>query len=228
MFGADGWGRRFKRGQSRGAPGIARYEHYLGPRYRTLRYAFEQFATINGRTAVELGTSRSFVSGGHKGVMVNDARYWKPGRPERWDWGGGLFTRMCPLHLGERVGFTFHSVDISGDAIEISKVMTADYAHLVNYHLMSSVDFLRGFEGPIDLLYMDAGETGSGADELHLAEAHVVVGRGLLSRRGIVLIDDVNMPGTTASKGRLSIPYFLEHGFELAMFEYQAALRAPA
>ena len=212
----------------RGAPpeGIERYRRLLGARYPTFRYAFDAFEAIGGRTVVELGTSRSFVDGSHPGVMVNDPQLWRPDRPKQWDWGGGLFTLMCPLHLA-RLAPTVHSVDISPDAIAISRVITAEYVPLVRHHLMSSVDFLRGFEGHIDLLYMDAGETDAGADELHLAEARIVVERQLMSPGGIVLIDDVKLPKSTASKGRLSIPFLREHGFELALSGYQAVLRAP-
>jgi hypothetical protein len=207
--------------------GIERYEEYLGPRYQTFLDAFNAFIAIGGRTIVELGTTRSFVSGGHPGCMVNDAKYWKPAEPRLWDWGAGMFTRMCPIHLkGYRP--QIHSVDISAEAIEISRVITADVADLITYHHSTSEEFLNAFPEPIDLLYMDAGETGQGAEQLHFREASIVLGRQLLSPRGIVLIDDVNIPGQSTSKGCLSIPLFLQHGFRIRSMGYQVVLQRPS
>ncbi len=181
---------------------------------------------MGGRTVVELGTSRSFVSGDRPGCMVNDTRYWKPATPEAWDWGAGIFTRMCAEHLYPHRP-RIHSIDVSADAIEISRVITADFADLVTYHHMSSEAFLAGFAGPIDLLYMDTGETGPEASALHLREAELVVGRGLLSHDAIVLVDDVNLPGQTVSKGELSIPYLCRNGFAIALSDYQVVLHRP-
>jgi hypothetical protein len=44
--------------------GIDLYRRYLGARYSTFRCAFDLFVAMRGRTIVELGTTRSFVSGG--------------------------------------------------------------------------------------------------------------------------------------------------------------------
>ena len=41
-------------------------------------------------------------------------------------------------------------------------------------------------------------------------------------------LPDVNIPGTTASKGKLSIPFLREHGFEIRMSGYQVAMQRPA
>lgn len=158
--------------------------------------------------------------------MVNDVRYWKPDEPRIWDWGAGMFTRMCPIHLKDYHP-QIHSVDISAQAIEISRVITADVADFITYHHSTSEDFLNSFKEPIDLLYMDAGETGEEADQLHFREASIALARNLLSPRAIVLIDDVNIPGQTASKGRLSIPLFLRHGFRIRAMGYQVVLQRP-
>jgi hypothetical protein len=206
--------------------GIEKYREYLGPRYATLLDALETFIAIGGKTIVELGTTRSFVSGGFPGCMVNDPRYWAPAEPHLWDWGAGVFTRVAAEHLQEH-GPQIHSVDVSLAAIQISQVITADLAHLITYHHASSEDFLRSFTGTIDLLYMDAGETGLGADQLHLREAMIVVERRLLSPRGVVLIDDVHIPGTKDSKGRLSIPFLCQQGFQIRTSGYQVVLQAP-
>jgi len=158
--------------------------------------------------------------------MSTDPKYWQPRSPRKWDWGAGMFTRMCACELHERRP-SIHSVDTSADAIAISRIATSDWPGLVTFHHMTSEAFLRTFDGSIDLLYMDTGETGDESAELHAREAAIVLSRGLLARRGIVLIDDVHVPGRTASKGARSIPLFCAHGFEVLIEDYQVVLQRP-
>jgi hypothetical protein len=204
--------------------GIEQYEKYLGARYKTFHYAFESFLTAGGRVVVELGTTRSFVGGDRPGTMVNDVRYWNPSRPRHWDWGAGVFTRMCAVHL-KHVSPEIHSVDLSPEAIAISKVITQDFGSLVTHHESTSENFLSSFPKKIDLLYMDTGETSQEAEELHLREARIVVARELVSPGGVVIVDDVNVPGKSSSKGRLSIPFLSEHGFAVVLSDYQVVLK---
>jgi hypothetical protein len=206
--------------------GIEKYQQYLGYRYASFKRAFDEFVLINGKTIVELGTTRSFVSGGVRGCMVNDRKYWYPNNPARWDWGAGMFTRVCAESL-RLYAPDIHTVDISEDAIEISKETTKEFEQFVHHHLESSEAFLSCFSGQIDLLYMDSGETDEQADELHLREAQIVIGKDALSRKAIVLIDDVNIPSCSDSKGRYSIPFFRQKGYEVLMWDYQVILQRP-
>ena len=41
----------------------------------------------------------------------------------------------------------------------------------------------------------------------------------------MILIDDVNISGTTASKGRYSIPFLCQHGWEVKLAGYQVVLQ---
>lgn len=204
--------------------GIEKYRDYLGARYRTFRLAFDEFLRVGGRTIVELGTARSFVPGGTAGCMVNDPRYWQPDRPETWDWGAGLFTRICAEHL-QAARPEIHTVDISADALAISRVIAADYHDFITFHHASSKDFLRRFAKRIDLLYMDAGESGPDAERLHLREAQIAIAYDRFSPRALVLVDDVDIPGSAESKGRLSIPYLCRNGFEVRASDYQVLLQ---
>ncbi len=204
--------------------GIEHYKQYLGNRFNTLRYAFESFKTNAGQTIVELGTSRSFVSGGNEGCMSSDRKYWKPNDPSKWDWGAGIFTRMCAMHL-QASRPEIHTVDCDPNAIEISKVISAEYRELITYHVVTSESFLKSFEGKIDFLYMDAGETQNGAAQLHLRESKIAIDRGLFSAKAIVLIDDVTIPGRKESKGTHSIPYLTAHHFKVQRLDYQAVLQ---
>lgn len=203
-------------------------------RYYTFKMVFEHFKKNNGHVVVELGTSRSFVHGGHPGCNLDDIHYWTPQEPKNWDWGAGFFTRIaaeCLLHLNPMI----HTIDIMSAHIERCKIITADFSTYLVYHVASSVDFLKNCaEHSIDLLYVDTGDMTpiEPTAQLQLAEAAVIVERNLLAPNGIILIDDVRNQtpkqyGETSElgKAKYSIPYFLAHGFEVVADEYQVVLQ---
>jgi predicted O-linked N-acetylglucosamine transferase (SPINDLY family) len=204
--------------------GIEQYQHYLGERFKTFVTAFDLFVSIKGKVIVELGTTRSYVPAGVEGSAVNNSSFWDINNHKKWDWSAGIFTRMCAMHL-EQYEPEIHTVDISPDAIEICKVITNDYAHLISYHVMPSENFLNNFSGKIDLLYMDTGESEEQADIIHLKEARIAISRDLFSENAIILIDDVNIPGKYISKGRYSMPFLYQNGFGLKVFDYQVILQ---
>lgn len=203
-------------------------------RYYTFKMAFEHFKKNNGHVVVELGTSRSFVHGGHPGCNLDDVSFWNVNNPQDWDWGAGFFTRMaaeCLLHLHPII----HTVDIIDSHIERCKIITADVNECIQYHVMSSVDFLKECAPQsIDLLYVDTGDMTpiEPTALLQLEEACVIVEQDLITSHGIILIDDVRnqtpkLYGETSDlgKAKYSIPYFLAHGFEIIADEYQVILR---
>ena len=100
---------------------------------------------------------------------------------------------------------------------------------------MSSEDFLSSGEGQIDFLYMDTGDMHpiEPTAELHLREAQLIAGCDIMSKNGVILIDDVR--NTTPKivdneesdygKAKYSIPFLLRNGFDLVMDEYQVVLQ---
>ena len=210
------------------------FRHYqITPqsRYATFKEAFTRFARNRGKIVVETGTSRSFVTGGLPGCLSSDPQYWNPYKPENWDWGAGIFTRVaaeCLASLNPQI----HTIDIIAEHISRCKIMTEDFKGIIEYHVASSVDFLKKCDlvGKIDLLYLDAGDTGEECAKLQLQEVRTVVKRGLMSPHGLILIDDVKVlttaDDTTAlGKAKYSIPFLLNNGFEIVMDEYQVLLR---
>jgi hypothetical protein len=213
------------------------WSHYTSipaSRYYTFRTAFERFKANNGTVVVELGTSRSFVHGGHPGCNLDDISYWNVQKPQDWDWGAGFFTRMaaeCLAHLNPVI----HTVDLIASHIERCKIITADVNSYLVYHVASSVDFLQNCEpGSIDLLYVDTGDMTpiEPTAMLQLEEAKIIVEQDLLSSNGIILIDDVRNQTpkqfgeiSELGKAKYSIPYFLAHGFEIIADEYQVILQ---
>lgn len=202
-------------------------------RYYTFKRAFEEFIANKGETIVEVGTSRSFVHGGLIGCNSDDVRFWQPKNPAAWDWGAGFFTRMVAECLEDQA-ITFHTVDLISSHIKRCQIMTAEFNHFLQYHVASSVDFLRDFKGTIDLLYLDTGDMTpiEPTANLQLEEAEVVVQKNLIPIGGLILIDDVKNQtpkkfGETSDlgKSKYALPYLLKNGFEIIEDEYQVLLR---
>ena len=204
-------------------------------RYDTLKKAFELFEENDGEIVVELGTTRSFVHGGLPGCNTSNMRHWTPKEPANWDWGAGCFTRMAASSLAH-LEPEIHTIDIAQEHILRCKVMTRDFMDLLNYHVTSSVDFLRtcNFENGIDLLYLDTGDITpiEPTALLQLEEAQVIVERDLIAPKGIILIDDVRNQTpkkfgepSDLGKAKYSIPYLLKNGFEIIADEYQVILQ---
>lgn len=204
-------------------------------RYDSFSEAFSQFEKNGGKIVVELGTTRSFTHGGLPGCNLDDPVFWQPDHPETWDWGAGFFTRMAALSL-HHLHPEIHTVDLIPSHIERCKLMTADLTDIISYHLSDSCQFLSSCHFPegIDLLYLDTGDMTpiEPTALLQLEEAKLVVERNLISEGGLILIDDVRNrtpkqfgESSDLGKSKYSLPYLLEHGFEIVMDEYQVLLR---
>ena len=201
----------------------------------TFRLVFEHFVKNDGKTIVELGSTRSFTHGGLEGCNKDNPQYWTPNAPENWDWGAGLFTRMaaeCLYHVHPEV----HTVDIEFAHLKRCQLITAPYSSIIQYHHASSLNFLRicQFADGIDLIYLDTGNMTPIEEtaRLQLEEVEIIVERGLLSKHGLLLIDDVKNQTpklfgdrSGLGKSKYSLPYLLEHGFEIVADEYQVVLR---
>lgn len=205
-------------------------------RSQSFGFAFAHFARHGGRRVVELGTLRSFVHGGLAGCNSDDVSWWRPDAPENWDWGAGCFSLLAAICLGP-LQPAIATVDLSATHLDRCRLMTAGFAHLFTYHHSDSVDYLRSLpRRSVDLLYLDTGDMWpiEPAAEQQLAEARAIVEADVLSRDGLLLIDDVRNAtperhGDTSrlGKSKYALPYLLEHGFALAFDGYQVALTPP-
>jgi hypothetical protein len=204
-------------------------------RYDTFLKAFDYLDSIANPVVVELGTSRSFTHGGHPGCNLDDVSFWMPDHPEYWDWGAGFFTRMVAISLNH-LAPSIHTVDIVPNHINRCKIMTQDVSLNISYHVSSSEDYLSTchFPNGIDLLYLDTGDMTpiEPTALLQLREAKIIVQRDLIAKNGLILIDDVKNQTpvkfgekSNLGKSKYSLPYLLDHGFEIVMDEYQVLLR---
>jgi len=171
---------------------------------------------------IELGSSRSFVTGGLEGCMSTNIKYWNPNEPKLWDWGAGIFAKVFSENLKE-VKHKLYTIDPNSDAIAIVKVMCNNYEN-VSIIQDYSTNFINNFNDKIDFLYMDHMETSEEAAKQHLEDAKIIIEKDLMNTNGIILIDDIGS-NIIGGKGKYSIPFLLENGYEIVMHEYQVLMK---
>jgi hypothetical protein len=201
-------------------------------RYHSFKYAIEYIKTNKLMNVLELGTSRSYVDGRFKGCNESDDKYWEPSNPEKWDWSAGLFTKIFSEEFNGKINID--TLDSNKEHLRRCKVMLGDNAKNVNFIKSTSEDYLKTTDKKYDVIYLDTGDMTPVEDTalLQLIESNQIVERELLNKNGLLIIDDVRNPtpkiaGETNNlgKAKYSIPYLLEHNFEIIMNEYQVILK---
>lgn len=203
-----------------------KHSDFLGIRRSTFEKAYELIKNRIDNTKVynivELGTSRSFVSN----YIIDDITYWKPNEPHKWPWNDGFFTKLFAdnMALLDDCKFRIYTVDPCDKANKVVKTVLKNNEN-VEIIQGYSTDFLENFDKKIDFLYMDHLENGEEASRQHLLDTKLILERNLLHDDSIILIDDSpvnNYCDDFPSKGKYSIPYFTENGYDLITHEYQA------
>lgn len=193
-------------------------ERGIKSRWETLSYIVQRYQPS---TIVELGTLRSFCVD-PLGACRYDLNYWKPNNPSYWDWGSGLFSLLMAEEFSD-TNCIIHTIDIIEDNLNICKTYTASHKKRFNYHSCGSSNFLKSYNGSIDLLYMDhSTDLKDSTQPLHLNDARIIVERNLIPKGGLILIDDYFIPEW--KRCQLSLPYLLNNGFEILKSEYQILL----
>ncbi|MCL2782066.1 MAG: class I SAM-dependent methyltransferase [Actinomycetia bacterium] len=165
-------------GDTKGTGYFAAYrrqlDHTFRKRYTTMRRALDELHARHpdNATIIEVGTLRD-----------NNV-------------GGGHSTFKFGEYLAQ-FGGILHSVDISAKAVEFSQRASADYLPWIEHHVADSSEFITGFQGTIDLLYLDGLDALPGheaeASAKQLDEIRKAYPR--LSDRAVVLLDDAALPG---------------------------------
>lgn len=111
-------------------------------------------------------------------------------------------------------------VDINAEHLSQSKKIVPPSEH-VKYFLDDSVHYLQEFDKKIDLLFLDSFDYCGDEENIKACHNHALnelkAAWDKLNEHCYVLIDDVfsqNWDG----KGKLSIPYLLDNGFEMVYF----------
>ena len=206
-----------------------KYSQYFSRRTSTFLKSYEMIKTNMEKmkndnisyNIVELGSSRSFVNGGVNGCMIPDEKYWDPNNPVIWDWGAGIFTKVFAENLKEQK-CNIYTVDPDTSANKIVTTMCNEYSN-VKIHKTYSTNFLLDFSEKIDFLYMDHMETSEEAAMQHLIDIKLILGKGLMSEKCIILVDDVGS-NILDGKGKYSIPYLQNNGYNIVIHDYQVLL----
>jgi hypothetical protein len=124
------------------------------------------------------------------------------------------------------------TVDIHQHAINLTNSLKSDYFPNVKTFTAvtsDSLQFLQDFDQPIDLLFLDSYDYCGPEENIIKCHQHSLselkFAWNKLSPDCFILIDDV-FNESWDGKGKLSIPYLLENGFELVYYlDSQACFR---
>lgn len=135
--------------------------------------------------------------------------------------GGDGNSTLMFAHLAKETGASFHSVDITPDCIERSKVMLGDLRQHVIHVCADSVSFLSTFKTGIDLLYLDSFDVDVANTlpaQIHqLSEIGAAYGK--LNPGAVVMLDDCRLPN--GGKGALTSRFLEDRGWKLLVDAYQ-------
>ncbi|MEM9480991.1 MAG: glycosyltransferase [Verrucomicrobiota bacterium] len=111
-----------------------------------------------------------------------------------------------------RSGLDVHSVDIDPEAVEVARTDTKDFPN-VNVTCGDGIQFIKDFDGTIDLLFLDAWDVvpGSPFAEKHLEAWEVA--REKLADTHIIQIDDTDVG--SGGKGKLLLPVLRKEGYDI-------------
>jgi len=124
------------------------------------------------------------------------------------------------LYFAE-TGAEVFTTDVNPKCADVLVPSTRIYRNL-HVYTSDGIWFLKKFDRPIDLLYLDAWDV---VPSLNYAEKHLEAYRAAIPRLAptcLVLIDDTDM--ANGGKGRLAIPQMIRDGFELVTWGRQAML----
>lgn len=207
------------------------YEDHSQSRYESFLYCLKHLENIKNAEVLEIGTSRSFVSGAYEGCNSSNAvKFWNPNDFSKWDWGAGFAT-----FIFGQVKCNLTTVDIVDEHIWRCKKMTDSLGIRCNHVVSDSVKFLSKTDKKYDVIYLDSGDVFpiEPSIELQLQEVKIIIERDLLTTNGLILIDDVKnktprelgIENNTLGKSEKSIPFLLENGFEVIFDGYQYIMR---
>lgn len=148
-----------------------KYLPILGRRFWSFKIALNLFLQLGGDTIVETGCIRVLE-----------------------DWLAGYSTYIFS-DFSDRYPVNFYSIDNSKENLNFAKRVCAQFRGKTRYILGDSVEVLKKWDTPINLLYLDSvdcdpkdEEVSKKAQEHQLAE--VKAAYSSLTKNGIVLLDD--------------------------------------
>jgi hypothetical protein len=168
-----------------------------------LKVATQLVREFNFKTIVEVGSMRSELKHGLDEFV-----------PECCNEGHST------LYFAE-TGAEVFTTDVNPKCADVLVSWTRTYRNL-HVYTADGIWFLKKFEQPIDVLYLDAWDV---VPSLDYAQKHLEAYRAAIPHLApvcLVLIDDTDI--LNGGKGRLAIPQMIRDGFELVTWGRQAML----
>lgn len=158
----------------------------------------------NARTLVETGTTRT---------------------PDNWA-GDGQSTFVLGAWC-QRFKGRLWTCDLAPQAITTCRTITRAFKDHIEYNVGDSVEFLRKFDRPVDVLYLDSfdfpttpdGDPNPSQDHA-VKEAQAVLPR--LHNQSIIIIDDCGLPH--GGKGGKVVPFLMGEGWHVVGLGYQIVM----
>ncbi|MBS0203966.1 MAG: class I SAM-dependent methyltransferase [Planctomycetes bacterium] len=137
--------------------------------------------------------------------------------------GAGFFTYLAGTFVA-RHGGKLHSVDLSPTNVDFARTWTAVFGERVVIHQGNSVQFLRSFTDPIDVLYLDSLDTTEAHHAAH-CQQELESASAKLHAQSLICIDDTPwQAGAFIGKGASAVPWLLNHGWRVLYAGYQVVL----
>jgi SAM-dependent methyltransferase len=129
-------------------------------------------------------------------------------------------------YYAKKTNSKVYVVDINQEHIEKSKQIVPE-SELVKYTKQDSIEYLQNFDKKIDFLFVDSFDYCGDAANILACHNHslneVIAAWDKLNEHCFILIDDV-FNDSWDGKGKFSIPYLLNNGFQLVYFMDSQAL----
>ena len=172
---------------------LEKYNNKKNIRFSLFKKTLEIAMNRGSKVIVETGTSR-----GKKKFLFFKRFNWKDGMSTL------MFSEFANFIKGE-----LHSCDISEKNINNAKIFTKKYSKYITFCLGNSIFFLKKFDKPIDLLYLDSydGHDPVAASNHQLEEAETSLKN--IHNNSLILLDD------KGSKTNLSVKFYLKNNFKI-------------
>ena len=172
---------------------LEKYNNSKNIRYKSFEETLKISLERGFKTIVETGTAR----GKTKFFFI-----------KRYNWKDGMSTPMFAEYAKFTMG-KLHTCDISSKNIENAKKFTSNFSEYIKFYVKDSLIFLKEFNNPIDLLYLDSldGHDPIAASNHQLKEAQIAIKK--LHDKSLILLDD------KGSKTNLSIDFLTKNNFKI-------------
>lgn len=173
------------------------------PHYLTFKTALGLFMQLDGDLIIETGSMR----------MKDDP--------------GGAYTLLWGAFC-KRYNKRLITVDVLPEVTNVCKECTMDYAGHITYITQDSVEFLRNFNDPIDLLFLDSMDCPIPIEGLSPEESQkhnfeeFKVAEKNLHKNSLLLMDDNNF--SNGGKPRITKNYLLEQSDWVCLLDYAQSL----